>query len=487
MATSSTAITYTTALAYSSKTITFQDTSSNYGTFTISAISSDEATIGTHTFSTGDPVLYEDNGGSVSGLTDGTTYYAIRISSTKIKFATTEANANAGTSISISSLSGSPQVKAIDLTWAEASNAILAKITSPDGVVDYNNTNGSSPDATGVDASFTTNLPVDGDGNVKQGRYTVRLTYFDVTDTGLSNAFYRDYEFEVSYASPVHDIDISHSVINPVFFKSVDNTVYDKNAVTPTITRDHRLYYPSAIGGFNQVTTKTLNTNLFYTGVSEVYLKSTLTYTFTSGNYSDASGTPVNFSVTDIITSRVDYTVSGVTSTCDFYCAMKEVYNNYYTYKTTDVGRANGYWAQYQEANFAWQMLDESINCGKSVDMQTYVNRLNIILGDACGCSDSTTSVQVVGIGTVTNIDRVYNHTDASPLTVYTFTIADGATTTSTATTAALVGLTFDKDFMVTADGGKVTGGSFNSVTGAYTFPFTVTAGTELSAIIIKP
>jgi hypothetical protein len=166
---------------------------------------------------------------------------------------------------------------------------------------------------------------------------------------------------------------------------------------------------------------------------------------------------------------------------------MKEVYNNYYTYKTTDVGRANGYWAQYQEANFAWQMLDESINCGKSVDMQTYVDRLNIILGDACGCSDSTTSVQVVGIGTVTNIDRVYEHTTPTPITAYTFLISEGATTSSTSTDAALVGLTFQKDFIVTADGSTVTGGSFNSVTGEYTFPFTVTAGTEIQAIIIKP
>ena len=273
-----------------------------------------------------------------------------------------------------------------------------------------------------------------------------------------------------------------------MFFKSVDNTVYTSNAITPTLTRDHRLYYPSAIGGNLPVTTKTLNTNLFYTGTSEVYLKSTLSYAFTSGYYAQDSSTAVNYTLTDIVTSRVDYVVSGVTSPCDFYCSMKEVYNSYYANKTTNVGKANKYLSQYEEASLAWQMLTQSINCGKSVDMQTYVDRLNNILGDACNCSDSTSSTQVVGIGTVTNIERVYSRgATISPTSSYTFTLADAVTGSSTSTTAALVGLTYNKDFIVLIDGIADIGGSFNSTTGAYTFGSTLSPNAIAQAIIIKP
>ncbi len=373
------------------------------------------------------------------------------------------------------------------LGWAEADNAFITKLELGTDTV-YNNTSGTSPDATGTDASFTTSLQTDADGNIVNGEYKVTLTYFNVSDTGLADAYFREYVFNVSYVSPTHDIDISHSVINPIFFKSVDNTTYTSNAVTPTITRDHRLYYPSAIGGYNQVTTKTLNTSLFYTGTSEVYLKSTLSYTFTDGYYSNASSVAVNFTLTDIITSRVDYIVSGVTSSCDFYCSMKEVYDNYYDNKTTNVGRANKYLSKYEEASLAWQMLTQSINCGKSVDMQTYVDRLNNILGDACNCSDSTSATQVVGIGTVTNIERVYSRTaTVSPTASYTFTLADAVTGSSTSTNAALVGFTYNKDFIVLIDGIADIGGSFNSATGVYTFGTTLSPNAIAQAIIIRP
>lgn len=407
MATESTAITYTTTIAYNSETITFQDTSPTYG----------------------------------SG----------------------------------------------DLSWAEADNAILTKITSPDGVVDYNNTNPLSPDATGVDASFTTSLPTDADGNPKQGQYTILLTYFDV-NVGLSSARNREYVFTVSYASAVHDIDISHSIFNPKFFLAVDSTVYTSNAIDPTITRDFRRYNPTPIGGYVQTTTNTINTNSFYTGTNTIYLQSTLSYTFTDGYYSDASGSAVNYTLTDTITTNnLDYEVSDTNSICDYYCVLKETYNGYYNNKTSNVGKANTYLEKYNEGLNALQMLQLSIDCGKSVDMQTYINRLTTIFGDGCECETSTSPTLVSGVGTIENLERVYSKTTTSNTTSYTFLKSDAVTGSSTSSDAALVGLTFNKDFIVTVDGVGDTGGSFDTSTGAYTFGFTVTSGAVIQAIIIRP
>ena len=55
-----------------------------------------------HGFSTGDPVVYDAEGSlAISGLTDGTTYFAIRVDDNNFQLATTAGNATSGTEITI--------------------------------------------------------------------------------------------------------------------------------------------------------------------------------------------------------------------------------------------------------------------------------------------------------------------------------------------------------------------------------------------------
>ena len=55
-----------------------------------------------HGFSTGDPVVYDAEGNlAIAGLTDGTTYFAIRVDDNNFQLATTALNAAAGTEITI--------------------------------------------------------------------------------------------------------------------------------------------------------------------------------------------------------------------------------------------------------------------------------------------------------------------------------------------------------------------------------------------------
>ena len=55
-----------------------------------------------HGFSTGDPVVYDAEGNlAIAGLTDGTTYFAIRVDDNNFQLATTAVNATAGTEITI--------------------------------------------------------------------------------------------------------------------------------------------------------------------------------------------------------------------------------------------------------------------------------------------------------------------------------------------------------------------------------------------------
>ena len=60
-----------------------------------------------HGFSTGDPIVYKAGGNlPINGLTDGTTYFAIRVDADTFKLATTSSNASGGTAITITGGSG---------------------------------------------------------------------------------------------------------------------------------------------------------------------------------------------------------------------------------------------------------------------------------------------------------------------------------------------------------------------------------------------
>ena len=60
-----------------------------------------------HGFSTADPIVYKSGGSlPISGLTDGTTYYAIRVDADNFKLATSSSNASGGTALTITGGSG---------------------------------------------------------------------------------------------------------------------------------------------------------------------------------------------------------------------------------------------------------------------------------------------------------------------------------------------------------------------------------------------
>ncbi len=77
-------------------------------TFDSNTISSNQITITSHGWTTGDTIVYDKNGNTaLTNLTDGTTYYVIYVNANAFKVATTSANATAGTAISLSATGGS--------------------------------------------------------------------------------------------------------------------------------------------------------------------------------------------------------------------------------------------------------------------------------------------------------------------------------------------------------------------------------------------
>jgi len=82
--------------------VTISGTGNNNQTFNFVNEKIDTITIEDHDFITGQAVEYTEGTGAIGGLTDGTTYYIIKVDNDNIQLATSEANANAGTEIILS-------------------------------------------------------------------------------------------------------------------------------------------------------------------------------------------------------------------------------------------------------------------------------------------------------------------------------------------------------------------------------------------------
>jgi hypothetical protein len=123
---------------------------------------------------TGAPVVYSNGGAAdIGGLSDGTTYFVIDAGGGKIKLATTEANAQAGTAIDL----GSP------LDQGDAHTLTRADVTfDPQSIVD----DGAGTIFLGEDTGLTTGAPVvySNGGGTDIGGLSDGMTYFVIDDGG---------------------------------------------------------------------------------------------------------------------------------------------------------------------------------------------------------------------------------------------------------------------------------------------------------------
>lgn len=383
---------------------------------------------------------------------------------------------NGGYSNALYNLTDTSTYSATNLTWSAADSRGLVKMVDPQGNTVYDNTDVTNPDLlVGNDGTQILSLPVDADGNVIQGSYTITLTLFDVNNTGTQ--YERSISADFTFASPTVDLNVSWSVINPIYLKSVDNTNYEYNNYSYTLTRTHTLYNPSVIGGSQSVTTKTLNTNSFYTGDSTIRLITAALYTATAQYTNDS--TDVDFTIFNRVTTDKAVYIDDENSVCAQYCCIDKAFDNWNTAAINMTSSAASKERIYTLANAAWFGMKQSLECNQSQNVEKYrkvIQRLTNCSGDNCGCSDSTPT-QVIGVGTTTEITRKLTYTASSNITSYTET--------------ELIGLDWSNgDFLVFVDGAEVESSSgtatFDFTTGEFTFGFTVFTGTEFYFQIIK-
>lgn len=234
-------------------------------------------------------------------------------------------------------------------------------------------------------------LPLNPDGTVVQGTYTVLYQVWDSNNSTTSTV---TETFVFTYASPT--VVVSGSVdVNTPLLTEYDNTVYVVNSVTPSpLTRVATITYPPILIN-NVLTTPTptvgstaiTTSNLFYAPtVVTMSVVTNLTYTFS------------NFQVVDKVSGEIPFCIDA-TGLCRLVCGL----NNFYNLVESNPNDCE------LEETFCYLcslyiLIVGLQGCGKGKFISRLIREMNNTAGFSDYCNACNDSVQqVVGIGGLVN------------------------------------------------------------------------------------
>ena len=359
---------------------------------------------------------------------------------------------------------------------------VIKNVTAPVSGTIYTNTNHASPDID-PDVSLDSAVglipaPLDINGNIEQGLWSVTLEYDDTGGSPVT--IEKTVTFTLAYVSPTIDIGMTADCYIPVL-SAVDNTNYTIGGVAPTITRDFKIHYPDAMqltpvsGTANLIQTSTFYTVTDQTTQHSSSLTSTLEYDFTGGWY-----------VKDIVSGSEFIGVACPADICDIYCCIKAQYNRWKAALSISDTAAQLEAAKLEQISSLAQLVGMSIKCGKSADASNYTAEiLRIAECDAgCGCSDGEPSL-VNGLGLGGNHTIVEAGTG---MTVSVVTGGDGAKTYTVGLSATNATKLANMTNSIVAAGANVTVTPTSAVVGGITtWTYTVAAtDTVVETLLVR-
>lgn len=279
----------------------------------------------------------------------------------------------------------------------------------------YDNFGGVTPDIDYSDSPISTstiNLPVDANGYVVQGTYTIEynVDVYPISNPSLVKSYTKGFTYLLQQEKPVvclaADISCSASTIT-----SYDTTVYGTYS---TVSRVHTLYPPPASGYVSitgsQATLSSGSPIVDKTWTQEV--QSTVTYTYPSG----------------LIFIVYVEGVREIPVVCDFgmnkiFCCLKKVFNRYNTLQTRNITAAD---AMYEDT--VKPMLEAMVMYNAALDAgnpsaAAYYYDLTIQVsgcGEDCGCTGSAPQVvnPSAGVTNIVIVDSPDNSINVNPVIV---------------------------------------------------------------------
>lgn len=296
-------------------------------------------------------------------------------------------------------------------------------ITSPSGVVIYNNTDYSNVgcdirNSVSRQNQLVIQLPLAADGFPEVGVYTIVYSVYD-TNLAVYSTATNTYTYE--YTRPEVVITQTVDCVSPLF-TSTDATNYVVNATSPSsLIRQHILQFPLGSGLANLTSASSVITagfEEFANGNQATQITTSLSYTFDDG-----------LIVVDSITGAQAVTVD-CTYICAVYCGLRSVEQQMAAAECNpaEYSRLTMLFAQLMALA---QLAKLAIECGKPEDVTGYLDRMREIgnFTDDCSCGDSEAGL-VTGLGGAGNTTVV----ESGDAVVIVTPVVVGSTTTYTVT-----------------------------------------------------
>ena len=245
----------------------------------------------------------------------------------------------------------------------------------------------------------TFDAPLDSDGNVLNGAYSILLPYVTVSDGTPTTYTDVDSNYTLSYTQPTVVLTAVIDCISPSFV-STDATDYrvidptSQGYITPTtVTYAHNLYYPVTSNGYPDNTTETSDliitrgSDEFYQGTQTATVSHAVSYAFVDG-----------LIVTDTIANDLETKVDCSTLLCSLTCGMNTLYRKKEATKLVNL-------TEYQKQQFKFNALSAdanlaqmNINCGDSVMATTIISDIKAQLGNCCDDCSAADGTPISGI-----------------------------------------------------------------------------------------
>jgi len=386
-----------------------------------------------------------------------------------------------------------PAFSALDTTnWAGQGIATADvngcfNIVSPSGVVVYNNTDYTNANcdirtALSLTSQQSIALPLTAASLVEPGDYIITYTQYN---SALSVYYTQVATYTYEYISPEVCISQVIDCISPQF-TSTDITEYVVDGVTPTKTLTHTIYYPNGSVGQGSPlvgSAAVLSTGVFYNGTQTSEIEADLSYTFTDG-----------LIVLDNISASKDIKVN-CEYICSIYCCIRALEQQLIN---TPITVNKNLYAQlsdtFQTVMSFVGLAQVAINCGKSDDVNCYLEKIMELTNctSDCSCSGDEPS-RVSGLGGL--INEVVVNSGGTPVivtpvivgntTTYSITLSSSFVTTVNSlynsvvaagvnvTSVGVVTAGLTKTYTVNVEDAAVAAGSNISVSSSFVSPTT--------------
>lgn len=257
-------------------------------------------------------------------------------------------------------------------------------------------------DGDGGTGSQVFDAPVDEDGIVINGSYTITIGYVFVDD-GVTPTWYTDVDsgFTLNYTANVVSISQVIKCSNPASFVSTDETVWnqynpDNSTVTPAAgaNYEHNLLYPVGSDGAGGYAPPTETSDIsitrgpeeFFNGTQTSFVTRDLTWTFADG-----------LIVTDTIHGTKPIWVDCDNQMCSVTCGLNKLYDTWQTNVVANATEAAKNWALLDKTISMASLGQFNINCGNPQKATEIAIKIKSMLGNCCDDCANNSGTPVTG------------------------------------------------------------------------------------------